>query len=131
MLLFLLRLTNNAVGASPHEVNLFLVPAVCFHHVYSSLLFALVVFPMSVFLSIGVAFKICCLGVSCAVGGLFAKFYFSALASHVLMEAHVYQVAENNFLCRYICRLGPALKHAVFKFLVRLMAVYSLGCGRE
>ena len=40
------------------------------------------------------------------------------------MKAHVYQeltlnkfihlvVAENNFLCRYFCRLGPPLKYLV------------------
>ena len=29
-------------------------------------------------------------------------------------------MAENNFFCRYVCRLGPALKYAVLKFLVRL-----------
>ena len=26
-------------------------------------------------------------------------------------------VAENNFLCRYFCRLGPALKYVVLSFL--------------
>ena len=39
---------------------------------------ALVVFPMSVFLSVGAGFKICCLEVSCAVGSRFTEFYFSA-----------------------------------------------------
>ena len=51
---------------------------------------------MSVFLSIGTAFKI-----SCFLCGWW-PFIHSV-------------VAENNFLCRYFCRLGPALE-----FLVRL-----------
>ena len=38
----------------------------------------LVVFPMLVFLSVGATFKICCLGVSCAVGSRFTEFYFPA-----------------------------------------------------
>ena len=37
-------------------------------------------------------------------------------------EVHTYKfihlvVAENNFLCRYFCRLGPAFKYAVLSFL--------------
>ena len=39
---------------------------------------ALVVFPVSVFLSVGAGFKTCCLEVSCAVGSRFTEFYFSA-----------------------------------------------------
>ena len=39
---------------------------------------ALAVFPMSVFLSVGAGFKICCLEVSCADGSRFTEFYFSA-----------------------------------------------------
>ena len=39
---------------------------------------ALVVFPMSVFLSVGAGFKICCLEVSRAVESRFTEFYFSA-----------------------------------------------------
>ena len=46
----------------------------------------LVVFPMSVFLSVGAGFTICCLDVSCRVGSRFTD-----LASHVLMKALVRQ----------------------------------------
>ena len=46
---------------------------------------------MSVFLSVGVSFKIRCLKVCCAVGGRFTEFYLTALASHVLMKAQVCQ----------------------------------------
>ena len=55
---------------------------------------------MSVFLSVGPALKkICCLEVSCAVGGRFTEFYFTALAGHVFMKAHVYQelTLKNSF----------------------------------
>ena len=58
-----------------------------------------------VFLSVGAGFKIYCLEVSCAVGGrLFTRLWLRVI-SHV---------------CRYFCRLGPAWKNIVLKFLVRL-----------
>ena len=63
---------------------------------------------------------------------LISRFDESARSSRVHTYKFMYLVvAEINFLCRYFCRLGPALKFAVLKFLVRLVAVYSLGCGRQ
>ena len=50
---------------------------------------------MSVFLSVGAGFKICCLEVSCAVGGRLFTRLWPGLISYVGI----------NF-----CRLGPALK---------------------
>ena len=83
---------TNAVVAAPHEENLFLVSLVCFHHVYLCPLFPLVIFLMLVFLSVEADFKLCCLEVSCAVGGRFTEFYFTAMASHVsVVETHVFQ----------------------------------------
>ena len=87
---------------------------------------ALVVFPMSVFLSVGAGFKIW--SFLCSRPQPFYWILFLCLASHVLMKAlfhqevHTYKfihlvVAENNFLCRYFCRLGPAFKYAVLSFL--------------
>ena len=80
--LFLLRLSNNAVVSRCCCVSArgkliscplsFLPPSLRVSPV------ALVVFPMSVFLSVGARFKICCLEVSCAVGSRFTEFYFSA-----------------------------------------------------
>ena len=62
----------------------------------------------------------------------YSRFYESARSSRVHTYKFIYfVVAEIYFLCRYFCRLGPALKYVVLKFLVRLVAVYSLGCGRE
>ena len=62
----------------------------------------------------------------------YSRFYESARSSRVHTYKFLYFiVAEINFLCRYFCRLGPALKYVVLKFLVQLVAVYSLGCGRE
>ena len=80
--LLLLRLSNNAVVSRRYFFSArgkliscpssLLLPRLLVSPI------ALVVFPMSVFLSVGTSFKICCLEVFCAVGSRFTAFYFTA-----------------------------------------------------
>ena len=70
--LFLLRLSNNAVVSrcccfSARGKLISCPPSLLPPRLLVSPV-VLVVFPMSVFLSVGAGFKICCLDVSCAVG---------------------------------------------------------------
>ena len=80
--LLLLRLSNSAVASRRYFFSargkLISCPSSLLPPRLHVSPIALVVFPMSVFLSVRTSFKICCLEVFCAAGSRFTAFYFTA-----------------------------------------------------